>query len=136
MGEGLARESKMDPRGSKKEAAGGEISTPEGLEKAVWPLEASRGVLGGRRGSGGRSWRKRVALVFFETAQKVFFELPGSILGTSWRVLGRFWVLFPPPWGGPGRLRELIFGGFVKGAAREAKNRENSCMFASFSLLC
>ena len=32
----------------------------------------------------------------------------GTILGSSWRVLGPFWVAFPPP----GRLQEVIFGLF------------------------
>ena len=36
----------------------------------------------------------------------------GTILGSSWRVLGPFWVAFPPPWGAPGRLQEVIFGRF------------------------
>ena len=36
----------------------------------------------------------------------------GTILGSSWRVLGPFWVAFPPPWGAPGRLQEVIFGLF------------------------
>ena len=44
----------------------------------------------------------------------------GIILGSSWRVLGPFWVAFPPPWGGhfwtflgrPSRdlKNELLFG--------------------------
>ena len=33
----------------------------------------------------------------------------GTILGSSWRVLGPFWVAFPPPRGG---LGEVIFGLF------------------------
>ena len=33
----------------------------------------------------------------------------GTILGSSWRVLGPFWVAFPPPLGG---LGEVIFGLF------------------------
>ena len=36
----------------------------------------------------------------------------GTILGSSWRVLGPFWVAFPAPWGAPGRLQEVIFGLF------------------------
>ena len=36
----------------------------------------------------------------------------GTILGSSWRVLGPFWVAFPPPWVAPGRLQEVIFGLF------------------------
>ena len=67
----FAMDLKMDSWGSKKEPPRGEISTPGGSEMAILrPLEASRGVLGGRSGSGGRSWRKKVALVFLETAKK------------------------------------------------------------------
>ena len=95
---------KMRPRGVKFRPPGG----PKWLSGGLWrPPGASWG-------SGGRSWRKRVALVFFETAQKVFFGLLGSILGTSWRLLGRFWVLSPPPGGGPGRLREVNFWRFCE----------------------
>ena len=95
---------KIGSRGSKKEPPGSQISTPGGSEnRGFWALEASRGVLGGRCGSGGRSEREMVALIFFERAKKVFLERPGSILGSSLRLLGRFGVLFRGARGGSGR---------------------------------
>ena len=52
-------------RGSRKEPPGSQISTPGGSEhRGFWALEASRGVLGGRCGSGGRSEWEMVALIF------------------------------------------------------------------------
>ena len=101
------------PPGGPKWPSGG-LWRPPGASWAGG--EAQEGGLGG----------KGSLLFFFETATKLVLELLGSILGTSWRLLGRFWVLPSPPGGGPERLREVIFGGFVRPAAREAKNREKS----------
>ena len=126
----------MDPRGSKKEPPGGEISTPGGSEMAVWrPLEASRGVLGGRSGSGGRSWRQRVALVFFETAQKVFFL---NFQGPSWGPLGGFWAdfgSFPPSRGRAGEAPEGHFWKSYESCSprgqKDEKNKHFCCMLGA-----
>ena len=62
------------------------------------PLESSWGVLGAKSASEGRSG-----------SLKIDKRALGTILGSSWRVLGPFWVAFPPPLGGPG---EVMFGLF------------------------
>ena len=66
------------------------------------PLESSWGVLGAKSASEGRSGRKRGV-----------WKLKGGLLGPSWGPLGASWAHFgshfPPPWGAPGRLQEVIF---------------------------
>ena len=59
------------------------------------PLESSWGVLGAESASEERSGRKR-------GVSKKLWRALGTTLGSSWRVLGPFWVAFPPPLGGPG----------------------------------
>ena len=109
---------KRSPRGVKFRAPGGPKWLSGGLWRrpgASWAAgEAQEGALSG----------KGSLLFFLKRPKKYFLERPGSILGSSWRLLGRFWSLSPPPGGGPGRLREVIFGGFVRVGAREVKNRE------------
>ena len=58
------------------------------------PLESSWGVLGAESASEERSGRKR-------GVSKKLWRALGTTLGSSWRVLGPFWVAFPPPPGGP-----------------------------------
>ena len=69
------------------------------------PLESSWGVLGAKSASEGRSGRKRGV-----------WKLKGGLLGPSWGPPGASWAhfgsQFPPPWGAPGRLQEVIFGIF------------------------
>ena len=72
---------------------------------ASWAAgEAQEGALGGQ-GS---------LFSFFERAPKVILERLGSLLGTSWRLLGRFW-------GGPGSLREVIFFRFCESCSPRGK---------------
>ena len=89
---------KIDARGSQKEphrsnfAPPGVLWSPPGASWA--PSRPQKGALGGKEE--------------FENCME-----GGTILGSSWRVLGPFWVGFPPPpWGVPGRLQEVIFGLF------------------------
>ena len=74
------------PPGGPKWLSGG-LWRPPGASWAGG--EAQEGGLGG----------KGSLLFFLKRPKKFFFELPGSILGTSWRLLGRFWVLSTPPRG-------------------------------------
>ena len=88
---------KRSPRGVKFRPPGGPKWLSGGLWRppgASWAAgQAQEGALGG----------KGSLLFFFETAKQLVLELPGSILGTSWRLLGRVWVLPPPsPREGPG----------------------------------
>ena len=82
-----------------KRSPTGQISPPRG----------SSGVLLGRLG---RQVGLRRALWAEKRSLKIERRALGTILGSSWRVLGPFWVAFPPPLGGPGRLQEVIFGLF------------------------
>ena len=89
---------KIDARGSKKEPHRTKFAPPGG----------SSGVLLGRLG---RQVGLRRALWAEKRSLKIVWRALGTILGSSWRVLGPFWVAFPPPWGAPGRL-QVIFGFF------------------------
>ena len=82
-----------------KRSPTGQISPPRG----------SSGVLLGRLG---RQVGLRRALWAEKRSLKIERRALGTILGSSWRVLDPFWVAFPPPWGAPGRLQEVIFGLF------------------------
>ena len=73
------------------------------------PPRGSSGVLLGRLG---RQVGLRRALWAEKRSLKIERRALGTILGSSWRVLGPFWVAFPAPWGAPGRLQEVIFGLF------------------------
>ena len=79
-----------------KRSPTGQISPPRG----------SSGVLLGRLG---RQVGLRRALWAEKRSLKIERRALGTILGSSWRVLGPFWVAFPPPLGG---LGEVIFGLF------------------------
>ena len=79
-----------------KRSPNGQISPPRG----------SSGVLLGRLG---RQVGLRRALWAEKRSLKIERRALGTILGSSWRVLGPFWVAFPPPRGG---LGEVIFGLF------------------------
>ena len=97
---------------------------------ACWAAGAvEEGALGGEGGV-------VVALVFFKCKPKsIFRRLPAAGRGEN-AAFGPILAPFPPPGGGPGRLREVIFGGFVRGAAREAKKIEKSLVFVTFWVPC
>ena len=109
---------KRSPRGVEFRAPGGPKWLCGGLWRppgASWAAgEAQEGALSG----------KGSLLFFFEKAQKVFFGASRVHLGELLAAFGSILEPFPPPGGGPGRLREVIFGGFVRVGAREVKNRE------------
>ena len=73
------------------------------------PPRGSSGVLLGRLG---RQVGLRRALWAEKRSLKIVWRALGTILGSSWRVLGPFWVAFLPPLGAPGRLQEVIFRRF------------------------
>ena len=79
-----------------KRSPTGQISPPRGSSGVLL------GVLGTKSASEGRSGRKRGV-----------WKLKGGLLGPSWGPLGASWAHFgshfPPPWGAPGRLQEVIF---------------------------
>ena len=88
---------KIDARGSKKKphrsnfAPQGVLWSPPGESWA--PSRPQKSALGGK-----------------EEFQKNYGGLlgpPGGPLGASWAHFGSH---FPPPWGAPGRLQEVIFG--------------------------
>ena len=86
---------KRSPRGVKFRPPGG----PKTVVSGLWrPPRASWAAGAAQEGGLSGKW----LLLFFERAKKVFLERPGSILGSSWRLLGRFWVLSPPSRGGSG----------------------------------
>ena len=104
---------KIDARGSKKEPHRSKIGPPGG------PLESSWGVLGAESASEERSGRKR-------GVSKKLWRALGTTLGSSWRVLGPFWVAFPPPWGVPG-------GHFWTFLGRPSRDLKNELLFVVFS---
>ena len=61
-----------------------------------------------------------VALIFLKGPKKIF----GASRVHLGELLAAFGSILGPFTGGPGRLREVIFGGFVRVAAREVKNRQ------------
>ena len=87
---------KIDARGSQKEPHRSNLAPPRGFS----------GVLLGRLG---RQVGLRRALWAEKRSLKIVWRALGTILGSSWRVLGPFWVAFPPPLGG---LGEVIFRRF------------------------
>ena len=123
---------KATPAGPKKEAPGVKFDPPRGSNFASWGvpnglLETSWGVLGARSASGGRSGREK-------GSWKIVWRALGTVLGSSWRLLGQFRVAFPPL--GPGRLRKVIFGGiggpfwrYFGRPGREAENDHFSSVF-------
>ena len=54
----------------------------------------------------------------------------GTILGSSWRVLGPFWVAVPSPLGGPG---EAPGGHFLTFLGRPSRELKNELLFVVFS---
>ena len=109
------REVKFRAPGGPKWLSGG-LWRPPGASWAAG--EAQEGALSGNG-----------ALLFFLKGPKNIFW---SVQGPSWGALGGFWVdfgSFSPPGGGAGEAPGVILGGFVRGAAREVKNKENSRFF-------
>ena len=90
------QEVETSTQGVPKRAPGGQISGPK------WSSGASWGVLGARSASGGRSGREKGSWT-------IVWRALGTVLGLSWRLLGRL----SPPGGGPERLREVIFRGIL-----------------------
>ena len=88
--------------------------------------EAQEGGLGG----------KGSLLFFLRRPKKFFFELPGSILGTSWRLLGRFWVLFPPPGGWPGEAPGGHFWRFCETCSPRGEKERKILIFVAFLVPC
>ena len=89
-----------DARGVKNGGPGGSNSTPRGSNFASWGvpnglLETSWGVLCARSDSGGRSGREK-------GSWKIVWRALGTVLGSSWRLLGQFRVAFPPLGGARG----------------------------------
>ena len=95
---------KLAPRGRKRSLRGVKFRAPGGpkwLSGGLWRRpgaswaagEAQEGALSG----------KGSLLFFLKGPKKYFLERPGSILGSSWRLLGRFWILFLGARGGSGR---------------------------------
>ena len=56
----------------------------------------------------------------------------GTILGSSWRVLGPFWVAFPPPLGGPGEAPGGHFWTFLGRPGRDLKNKHLFVVFFTY----
>ena len=73
-------------------------STPVGPKRSptgqISPPRGSSGVLLGRLG---RQVGLRRALWAKKRSLKIVWRALGTILGSSWRVLGPFWVAFPAP---------------------------------------
>ena len=82
---------KLAPGGGKRSPRGVEFRAPGGpkwLRGGLWrPPGASWAA--GEAQKGGLSGKGLLSF-FVEGAKKVFLERPGSILGSSWRLLGRF----------------------------------------------
>ena len=100
-----------DARGPQKEAPGVKCRprrvskfASRGVQNGL--LETSWGVLGARSASGGRSGREK-------GSWKIVWRALGTVLGSSWRLLGQSRIVFPPLGGAPERLREVIFGGIL-----------------------
>ena len=100
-----------------KRSPTGQISPPRG----------SSGVLLGRLG---RQVGLRRALWAEKRSLKIERRALGTILGSSWRVLGPFWVAFPPPLGGPG---EAPGGHFWTFLGRPSRDLKNELLFVVFS---
>ena len=117
---------KATPAGPKKEAPGVKFDPP-GSNFAPWGvpnglLETSWGVLGARSASGGRSGREK-------GSWKIVWRALGTVLGSSWRLLGQFRVAFPPlggPRTGSGRsFLEVFWGHFGKSFRRPGREGKN-----------
>ena len=118
-------------RGSKKEPPGSQISTPGGSENRGFNARARvKSVVCGLWRPPGASWAAGAAqegglsgkwlLLFFLKGQKSIFGASRVHLGELLAAFGSILGPFPPS----GGLREVIFGGFVRVAAREVKNRQ------------
>ena len=102
-----------------KRSPTGQISPPRG----------SSGVLLGRLE---RQVGLRRALWAEKRSLKIERRALGIILGSSWRVLGPFWVAFPPPLGGPGEAPGGHFWTFLGRPSRDLKNKHLFVVFLTY----
>ena len=107
---------KIDARGSQKEPHRSNFAPP--------------GVLWSPPGRLGRQVGLRRALWAEKRRLEIERRALGTILGSSWRVLGPFWVAFPPPLGGPG---EAPGGHFWTFLGRPSQDPKIELLFVVFS---
>ena len=125
---GLPGRGKSVPGGLKIAPRGSNFG-PRGVRNGL--LEVSRGALGTRSVSGGRSGRKR-------GSWKIVRMGLGALWGPSWRVLGPFWVSSPPPGGGRGGSGRSFLEVFGRSRPRPPKKLIFLSIFVFFGcvLLC